>query len=309
MSKDQKDKLDQAFISLISEFDHSLKLEETTIMDEKVIDQKFIEHANVQRQFVEEQTNKILEEMMKMNKKTEDDFDSKLKKLHHDMNVYLTETLNLGSLQNLQGKVLPKVENQSQNFISQPSTSSGNTEQNQFLQAMTNLLNKVDKNQQPRITLGNQPTFSGKETESIEEWIRITTKIFRINRIDESFYVDIASSYLRDKAERAFLQISKSQYVTWDIFQDEMNKQFGRRDMIEVTLSKFRSLSQSGDLKEYIDELNTRLLLLKEELPESYKIDFFRNGLKPIIRAGVMAGEPKTLRDCIDKAIQIYYSG
>lgn len=79
--------------------------------------------------------------------------------------------------------------------------------------------------------------------------------------------------------------------------------------MIEVTLSKFRSLSQSGDLKEYIDELNTRLLLLKEELPESYKIDFFRNGLKPIIRAGVMAAEPKTLRDCTDKAIQIYYSG
>ena len=62
-------------------------------------------------------------------------------------------------------------------------------------------------------------------------------------------------------------------------------------------------------MKEYIDELNTRLLLLKEELPESYKIDFFRNGLKPIIRAGVMAAEPKTLRDCIDKAIQIYYSG
>lgn len=53
MSSEQKDKLGQAFLSLISDFDHSLKLEETTIMDEKSIDQKFLEHAYIQRQFVE----------------------------------------------------------------------------------------------------------------------------------------------------------------------------------------------------------------------------------------------------------------
>ena len=74
-------------------------------------------------------------------------------------------------------------------------------------------------------------------------------------------------------------------------------------------MTKFRSLSQTGDLKEYVDEFNSCLLNLKEELPEAFKIEFFRNGLKPMIRAGVMASEPKTLQDAIEKATLLYYSG
>ena len=61
----KEENLDQAFLSLISDFDHSLKLEETMI-DENTINNKFLEHAGVQRKYVDEQTSAIVREMAKM---------------------------------------------------------------------------------------------------------------------------------------------------------------------------------------------------------------------------------------------------
>ncbi|CAF1007582.1 unnamed protein product [Brachionus calyciflorus] len=45
---------------------------------------------------------------------------------------------------------------------------------------------------QVRITLGNQPTYSGKESESIEEWLRITAKNLKLNKIDSNISVEVS---------------------------------------------------------------------------------------------------------------------
>ena len=156
------------------------------------------------------------------------------------------------------------------------------TEQNQFVKTIESFINemKMRKMQQRRTEIletcfKNQPTFSGNESKSIEEWIRITTRNLKISETEATFYVEIASAYLRGKAERAFTQLSKScSNVTWDIFTDKMTQLFKRRDLVEINLSKFRTLKQSGDLREYINEFNKCMLSLDFEFSENLKINF-----------------------------------
>ena len=61
---------DQAFISLLSDFDQSLKLEET--MDEKQINEKIKEHAGIHKAFLEEQVTNLKQELqLNLDKKLE----------------------------------------------------------------------------------------------------------------------------------------------------------------------------------------------------------------------------------------------
>ncbi|RNA15931.1 hypothetical protein BpHYR1_040136 [Brachionus plicatilis] len=180
MSGSTNQDLDKAFLSIISDFENTLRLDDTT-MDEAAVDRKILDHAEVQ------------------------------KKLNRTM---------------FQGL--------------------------------------------PKMNFGNQPTFSAKDTENVEEWLGICEKNLRLNREDGQLVVEVASSYLRDKAERAYLQAShRLPNMNWEQFKETMIKSFMRRDQIEVNMTKFRGLSQTGDLKEYIDEFNSCLLNLKEELPEA----------------------------------------
>ena len=57
--------------------------------------------------------------------------------------------------------------------------------------------------------------------------------------------------------------------VTLDIFTDKMTQLFKRRDLVEINLSKFRTLKQSGDLREYIEEFNKCLLSIDFEFSEN----------------------------------------
>ncbi|CAF1068455.1 unnamed protein product [Brachionus calyciflorus] len=276
----ENEDLNKAILSIVSEFDQSLRLDAT--MDEETFNKKLKDYASINKQFLDEKLTEMA---------------NAFSSLQHDLN----NKINQLTQQRDEAMLM------SGNQVS--------TGQANYFQAIEALIQELRASRGPnpsqvRITLGNQPTYSGKESESIEEWLRITAKNLKLNKIDSNISVELASSYLRDKAERAFLQISQANNsLTWEMFAGELTKILKRRDLVETNLTKFRDLKQKGDLRDYIDEFNTCLLNLKEDLPESFKIEFFRNGLIPAIRAGVMASEPKTLQDAFDKAILLYYSG
>ncbi|RNA24159.1 hypothetical protein BpHYR1_009361 [Brachionus plicatilis] len=62
MSGSTNQDLDKAFLSIISDFENTLRLDDTT-MDEEAVDRKILDHAEVQKKFLEQKTKEIVDQM------------------------------------------------------------------------------------------------------------------------------------------------------------------------------------------------------------------------------------------------------
>ncbi|RNA32598.1 hypothetical protein BpHYR1_038726 [Brachionus plicatilis] len=155
MSGSTNQDLDKAFLSIISDFENTLRLDDTT-MDEAAVDRKILDHAEVQKKFLEQKTKEIVDQMEKS--------------LDQKLNDFLN---NLRGQENAPGQ-------QHQNGMApqgdiqfQAQTVNQNQNQNDLMYPIAALINELRLNRTmfqglPKMNFGNQPTFSAKDTENLK---------------------------------------------------------------------------------------------------------------------------------------------
>lgn len=83
---------------------------------------------------------------------------------------------------------------------------------------------KNDKTRKPSKPMNqSQPTFSGKDTESIDNWIFTTNTNMDAANIPQDERLNVAVGYLRKRALQAFRQIAKPE-TTWLHLQQELRE-------------------------------------------------------------------------------------
>lgn len=109
----------------------------------------------------------------------------------------------------------------------------------------------------------SQPTYSGLETENINEWLIITERNLQIASVDDKEFVFVASTYLRYRALQEFNSIYSSQpNIDWTSFTAKMKDLF------------IKELEMASSLNKYISDY-TYLINQIDNIDEVTKVQLF----------------------------------
>ena len=105
------------------------------------------------------------------------------------------------------------------------------------------------------IKLQSQPTFGGKESENVENWLSLLKINFELNRLHIDDWISVAATYLRDGPLKVYVSKKPTLRMTdWQSFYSFMLDNNGTKIFTNVLLEMLTNLRQIGSLRIYIDK-------------------------------------------------------
>jgi cellular nucleic acid-binding protein len=168
----------------------------------------------------------------------------------------------------------------------------------------------------------NWPTFSGKEEEDVNDWIRQFDLVFQVSGRPEGNVgagvcrqnkALMAATCLRGLALQWYhekKEVNAAHLVNWCDHDDDRNlkgaltRRFTSEDLRRRKVREWRNTKQTGTVGDYINRfmINMRIALRGHAMDETYKIDQFIDGLNGTVGYRVRVSNPATLTDAIAAA-------
>ena len=146
------------------------------------------------------------------------------------------------------------------------------------------------------------PTFSGKTSEKLEEWLFVINTNMEIANIPDDKKVLVATAYLKDSALQTLIRVRNSpEGKNWIKFQELLKELYVSRfakDLLRRELSELKQGS-TRSIEPYLKRFNT----LCSGLPLLTSVDklyFFQVGLNASYMFEVMRSNVRTLDEAID---------
>ena len=146
------------------------------------------------------------------------------------------------------------------------------------------------------------PTFSGGKKENVDRWIFLLECRFKGDRVPENEKVLMAVGYLRDLPLEIYRRVSRQGDPSWTELKATLFKHFQPFDLQMSLRTELLKLRQQGtDYDSYVHSFNL-LINQTDNMDESDKISYFRNGLQRKTAEEVQIRRPTTLSGAIDIA-------
>ncbi|KAI4321267.1 hypothetical protein MLD38_034666 [Melastoma candidum] len=149
----------------------------------------------------------------------------------------------------------------------------------------------------PRIDF---PEFDG---DNLEDWLYKCQRYFELEHIPENKKVQLASLYLCGPALQWHFSFVKNRRsdksLDWGEYAGALNNRFGK-EVFEDPMGKMKNLRQEGEydnLYAYMEEFDVclRKVLEKIDLPMSFQVSLFINGLKDEYKTTLWLLDPTDL--------------
>ncbi|KAH9605981.1 hypothetical protein KSS87_012166 [Heliosperma pusillum] len=146
------------------------------------------------------------------------------------------------------------------------------------------------------------PVFDGSNPRI---WVKKCKRYFELCKLAENQKVSMTSLYMVGKAEslvHSYMTIRPN--VEWDDFVMDLCARF-KENLGSNVVEEFNKLQQKGSLEDYLDAFeHLRGLMLQRNalLPETYFLDSFVGGLKPMVKPFVRALKPTTMAEAVELA-------
>ncbi|KAI4302811.1 hypothetical protein MLD38_038514 [Melastoma candidum] len=144
------------------------------------------------------------------------------------------------------------------------------------------------------------PEFDGSD---LEDWLYKCQRFFELEHVPDNKKVKLASLYLYGTALQWHYSYvknrKKDKMLEWEEYVLALNSRFGR-EVFEDPMGKMKNLKQEGEfsnLYAYMEEFDIclRRVLEKIELPMSFQVSLFINGLKEEFKSTLWLLKPTDL--------------
>ncbi|KAI4385691.1 hypothetical protein MLD38_003686 [Melastoma candidum] len=144
------------------------------------------------------------------------------------------------------------------------------------------------------------PEFNGSD---LEDWLYKCQRFFELEHVPEDRKVKLASLYLYGAALQWHYSYMRNRrrdrILEWEEYTLALNSRFGK-EVFEDPMGKMKNLRQEGEfstLYAYMEEFDTclRRVLDKIELPMSFQVSLFINGLKDEFKSTLWLLKPTNL--------------
>lgn len=156
----------------------------------------------------------------------------------------------------------------------------------------------------------NLPTFSGKEGESIRNWLLRFENACRVGGyaiIDSSTILpSIAGTTMEPPSDGFFLQWSASTPEvkrTWKIFKQDVREHFEGTSFQSNLRKRLQDLKHMNSIEEYNNKY-FHIIQQVEKMSEVDKITYYTEGLKAFVKGQVCFLNPTTLNEAMDIALR-----
>jgi len=158
------------------------------------------------------------------------------------------------------------------------------------------------------------PTFDGTDLEPLaaHDWLREIEKKLDLTTCTDEECVGIAAHQLTGAARSWWDSYSDAhedpEHISWDEFVEAFTEYHIPEGVLDSKEDEFRNLRQKGDtVHEYTTHFTTLLRYAPPSVvaSEREKIHHYRKGLNPKIKVALGGAKSRTLRDLIDRSIQI----
>ena len=140
----------------------------------------------------------------------------------------------------------------------------------------------------------------GETIENILDWVKQFTRISSYNLWTAQQQANVLPLYLTKSALIFYNSLSNAVRSSAQQVLDALTKQFHSLDMQWTLRAKLYALKQTGDLTEFIDQLEQ--LSQQLNITDQVKLDLFLNGLSGPLKSALLLKQPKDFRSATNFA-------
>ena len=149
----------------------------------------------------------------------------------------------------------------------------------------------------------NTPTFTGKKTENLREWLFVIEQNMKLSRIHNSDKLAVITNFVKDVPLQLLIKHINTVDCSWHKYKKILMKHFQPLDYDRRLRQQLRELKQTDS----VDNYTRRFLAIINQIPDMSQKDIMFNymeGLQPTTKYQVLSKTPKKLEDAIATATQ-----